>query len=583
MKITPKQRNSIPFQYAQAVLDGKIVTGKYIKLAAQRFFDWIDKADEDGYYLDHNAGMKVIDFFPTFLKHTKGPLAKPPQPFVLSPFQQFTAYNIFAWKSSATGFRRINKVYDKQARKGGKTAFLAGLALEMQSFDGEASPEIYVGATKEMQAKTLWKQSVDFIKKSPALKKIGFEYYQREIRFTRNLGTFTFLGGDSKTLDSLNPSLAIIDEYHAHRDDSILEVLESAMGARTNPLVYIITTAGTNIYSVCKNAEDVFKEILEGKKKDDHTFIMIHDIDEDDDWEDEKVWEKANPNIRYNPPMLAHLRKEFIKAKNQPSKIPNFKTKHLNMWVDAPQIWIPNEYWKKNEVTDFVPYKTYEELFTAKALEFGCYAGGDLSTTKDLTSYCVMTNPDTEGNRYILSKNLCPANTIDIRSKEDGVPYRYWKDAGYLTATPGNSIDYDYLIDIVKDQTIKNKITRSGFDPHNARHLITILQDDGITVSEFAQGIMNMSLPSKMFEKLVLDGKLKHSGNPILGWALSGVVIYEDPNENIKLHKGQSHKGKKRIDPIVAAVIALGESMSEETETNNSIYNNPDVEISFGI
>ena len=275
MKITQQQYNTIPFQYARDVQEGNIVVGKYIKLAIARFYKWIEQADQQGYYLDDKAGQKVIDFFPTFLSHTKGPLAG--SPFRLSPYQQFIVYNIFAWKEKATGKRRINNVYDKLGRKNGKTAFLSGLGLYLESFDGEESPEIFVGATKEAQAKTLWAQAVQFIKKSSMLREIGFEHYRRDIKFPRNMGSIQFLGGDSKTLDSLNPSAAFIDEYHAHKDDGVREVLESAMGARTNPLVYKITTAGTNIYSVCNAAEKVYKEILEGIKEDDHTLIMIHD------------------------------------------------------------------------------------------------------------------------------------------------------------------------------------------------------------------------------------------------------------------------------------------------------------------
>src|SRR5690606_28515710 len=161
-----------------------------------------------------------------------------------------------------------------------------------------------------------------------------FKNTQREIRFSRNLGVFRFLGGDSKTLDGLNPSLSIIDEYHAHKDDSVREVLESAMGAREQPLIYIITTAGFNIASACKHYEDVCKEILDGQKEDDGTFIMIHDVDDPENYENEKEWVKSNPNLGESL-NWEYLRSEFQKAVNQPSKMPNFKTKHLNMWVDA--------------------------------------------------------------------------------------------------------------------------------------------------------------------------------------------------------------------------------------------------------
>ncbi len=304
MTITPQMLSSVPFQYANDVLSGKIVAGKWIKLAAQRFFDWIETAEQDGYFLDHRQGMFAIDFFPKFLTHTKGPLAKLKLPFILSPYQQFTIYNIFAWINAETKLRRINFIYEAVARKNGKTTQLSGLGLYCQSLDGEEGPEIYVGATKEAQAKTLWEQAFSFVDKSLLLRTLGFKNTQREIRFSHTSGVFRFLGGDSKTLDGLNPSVALIDEYHAHKDDSVREVLESAMGARDNPLVYIITTAGFNLKSACKLAEDSYKDILSGLNKDNHTLIMIHQMDENDDWEDESNWIKANPNMEYNTTLM---------------------------------------------------------------------------------------------------------------------------------------------------------------------------------------------------------------------------------------------------------------------------------------
>ena len=569
MKLPENISNSIPFKYAADVKSGKIVTGGYIKKAIARFYDWIDNADAKGYVLDHNAGMMVINFFPEFIAHTKG--TKAGEPFELSPYQQFTFYNIFAWKKRNENgelVRVIRTIYEKVARKNGKTAALAGLGLFCESFDNEKGPEIYVGATKESQAKVLWEQAFQFVFKSLGLRKIGFKNTQREIRFERELGVFRFLGGDSKTLDGLNPSLSIIDEYHAHKDDGVREVLESAMGARKEPIIYIITTAGFNTSSVCKLYEDVCKEILDGQKEDDSTFIMIHEPDEGDIWEDESTWVKANPNLNTSVNM-DYLRTEFQKAINQPSKIPNFKTKHLNLWVDAPSIWIPNEIWMKNKV---------QKLPISKFKKYGSYAAVDLSTTTDITAYILLSEPDDEGNRFVKPYFFCPKSTIDRRSKEDRVPYRYWMDAGFLIATPGDTVDYTYLEDKILATYHKHKVIRVEMDQWNASQVANNLQEKGLEVSFFSQQIATISFPTKQFEKLVYEGKIKHDGNPILSWMLSGCVIYQDANENIKVHKGQSHAGNKRVDGIIATVMALGGSLSVE-ESNESQYNDPDVEI----
>lgn len=568
MKLSSKILESIPFQYANDVLEGRIVCGQYIVKAVQRFKKRLEEADQKRYLLDHAAGMHAIAFFPLFVQHTKG--VKAGEPFELSPYQQFTIYNVFAWKvknERREWVRLTRTVFEKVARKNGKTAQLSGLGLYCQSFDGEEAPEIYVGATKEAQAKVLWEQGHQFVFTSVKLRKIGFVNTQREIRFRHNMGVFRYLGGDSKTLDGLNPSVSIIDEYHAHKDDGVREVLESAMGARKQPLMYIITTAGFNTASVCKMYEDVCKEILDGIKEDDSTWIMIHEPDDGDNWEDEKTWMKANPNLGESI-TLDYLRDEYQKAVNQPSKIPNFKTKHLNLWVDAPSVWIPAEIWNRNNVGE-IPIDKFQ---------VGSVAAVDLSTTKDITAYIILTEPDQEGKRYVKPFFFCPADTIDQRSKEDRVPYRYWRDQGYLIATPGNTIDYNYLEDTIMGTYHSNKVLRIAMDQWNASQVANNLTEKGLEVSFFSQQIATISYPTKQFEKLVYEGKLLHDGNPILTWMLSGCVIYQDANENIKVHKGHSHAGNKRVDGIVATIMALGESLTAE-QPETSQYNDPDVEV----
>lgn len=579
MKITNQQKNSIAFKYAEDVLKGNIVVGKRIIQAVERFYSWIETADQDGFYLDHSKGISKIRFFEQLLQHTKGKSAG--KNFVLSPFQQFTIYNVFAWMQDHPKYgpiRRINNVYEKVAKKNGKTATMAGLALYHTSFDMEPGAECYIGATKEDQAKLCFNQAAAFVKKSSDLQLLGFRVLQREIQF-EPMGSFIKpLGGDSKTQDGINSSLSIIDEYHAHKDDSVKENLESSMAERKQPLVYTITTAGTNIAGVCKNFEDQCIDILEGRLKDDHFFIMIHDLDDDDDWQDETNWQKANPNLGITV-TLDFLRKEFTKAINQPSKIPNFKTKHLNMWVDAPEIWIPAENWNKNKVE----VDDYKALFQEKAQAFGSYAAVDLSTTKDLTAVVWITNADDDGDHYLMPYFFCPGSTIEVRSKEDRVPYRYWRDIGLLKSTPGNTIDYAEIKKIILKKAHLFKTECVEFDKWNAEQLRNEIHEHGIETSFFSQAIGVISYPTKQFEKLVYDGKLKHDGNIILSWMLAGCVIYQDANENIKVHKGRSHLGNKRVDGIVAAIMALGGLLSVEDNSDQSKYNDPDVEITFGI
>lgn len=574
MNITTQMLASVPFQYANDVRTGKIVTGKKVKQAVERFFAWIETAEQDGFYLDHNKGMQIVSFFLTFLNHTKGKLAG--KPFVLEPFQAFTMYNVFGWLDKE-GKRRISTVYDKRAKKNGKSAEMAGLSLFCMSFDMEMEAECYVGATKEDQAKICWKQAAQFIQSPVAnrnLQKMGFYVQQKKIGFTRTGSSMSPLGGDSSTQDGINAHLSIIDEYHAHKDDSVKENLESSSVQRKQPLLWHITTAGSNKGSVCKNYEDSVIEVLNGDKKDDHLWIMIHDLDEGDDWEDQNVWIKANPLLG-NGLDIAQMVREFIKAKNQPSKIPNFKTKHLNMWVDGLSAWIPAEIWKKNEVD----YSKLDESVIEKAQKYGSYAGLDLSSIADITAEIVLTEPDENGDQYVIPFLFCPEENIDRRSKNDGVPYRYWVDAGFMIATPGNRVDYNYLKRHIREVFETYNVKRFEADPWNASSLLSEMVEMEIPVAELAQIMSRLNHPTKMLEKLIYDGKIKHDGNPAMYWMLAACVTIEDSKGNIMISKKESHKNKKRIDGWAGLVNALAGSLSpDEEDTNESYYNRDDAE-----
>lgn len=590
MKPTKKITATTPWKYAEAVRSGKIVTGEYIKLAVARFYKWIETAEKDGFYIDHEAGLRAISFFPKLLNHTKGTMAG--QPFDLAPFQQFTIYNLFAWKNTATGLRRIKKVYDKRGKKNGKSAEMAGLGLFMMAGDDEAEAEVYIGATKEEQAKICWKQAKQFIdspRANPLLKQVGFSTRLKEIRYNPSGGTMLPLGGDSKTQDGINSHLSIIDEYHAHKDDTVKENLESSSIQRQQPITYHITTAGFNIQSACYNYEEVCKSILKGIKEENNSlWIMIHELDEADNWQDPATWIKANPLLG-NGLSMDRLQEEYKDAIQQPSKQNNFKTKHLNMWVDAPETWILDEVWQKGSA----PVKI--ENF----LKYGCWAALDLSSTTDLTAFVFVSYPDEKGVVDILPFVFCPADTIDKRSKEDRVPYRYWaalsfkkfielpknmrqeykhlyKEATILTATPGNVIDYDIAESYIRGYNYKLKPTGINYDRYNSTQIVTNLTEAGVTMLQFAQVITYLSAPTKELERLALGNKIRHGGNPILRWCLTGCRLRKDPNENIRLDKAHS---TKRIDPLMAAVMAIaGVINPAEKESQESVYNNPETE-----
>lgn len=569
MRLTSEIKNSVPYQYALSVQSGEIKTGELVQLAVQRFFDWIKTAKTDGYYLDHAAGMSVINFYPTCLNHTKGKLAG--QPFVLAPFQQFTMYNIFAWKNKKTNLRRISTVYDKRAKKNGKTAEMAGIALYMMSFENESSSEVYVGATRTEQAKICWEQARDFIEHhnaNPVLKQLGFECLQTKILFPRLGSKMMALSKDSKTQDGINAHFSIIDEYHAHKDDTVKENLESSSVMRSQPLIYHITTAGAMIGSPCYDYEQSCIDILRGIKDDDHSWIMIHNLDANDDWQDESNWYKANPLLG-NGLSIDNIQREFIKACNQPSKVPNFKTKHLNIWVNSMDTFFEDGQWMHKNNADAI----IEENFK----KYGCCLALDLSTNRDLTALSAVSHPDANGIRDHKVIHFCPQATITQRSKEDGVPYQSFVEQGLLIATPGDRVDYAIVEQYAKKWYEELGAEALEIDSWNANSVDENLTNAGLNVREFSQSMRHMNVPSKTFENLVMDGKWRHGGNALLRWQIGGLVAKTDLHENLKFDKKDS---KRRIDGIISGVMALGGTMTPVDNSNKSKYNDPS-QISF--
>ena len=458
--------------------------------------------------------------------------------------------------------------------------------------DGEAEAEVYVGATKEEQAKICWGQAKQFIESpiaNPFLKQLGFSTRLKEIRFAHNDSKMMPLGGDSKTQDGINSHFSLLDEYHAFKDDSVKENLESSSVQRLQPITYHITTAGTNIQSVCFNYEQVCKDVLQSKEEKAHSlWVMVHELDEGDDWQKSKNWVKANPLLNQGL-TIDRIKDEFNDALLQPSKQTNFKTKHLNMWVDAPDVFIEDVTWMQNA----------EKVKIENFIKYGCAGGLDLSTTTDLTAMAFLSNPDENDVQDLIVFVFCPQETIDKRSREDRVPYRFWSElkhgdyielpetlenqfnhlqntATVLIATKGNVVDYNVLEDYIKQYNTLLNCEGILYDRMNSSHLVSNLAEAEVEMIQFAQTISYYSYPTKEFEKLALSGKLRHGGNPILRWCLTGCGVYIDTNENIRLSKKHS---TKRIDPLIATVMAEAGILNNDTaETNESIYNNDENE-----
>jgi len=528
-------------KYIDDVLNGHRHTGKYERQAVERHIADLKSADAMGYRFDDRAALKALVFI-SKLKHSKGEFAG--HPFILSPWQAFIVWSLFGWRRT-DGTRRFRYAYVEVARKNGKTTFAAALALYMMIADGEQGAEIFMAATKHEQAKICWSEAKNMVAKSSFLSGIC-ETYQLTVTMESSLSKMEPLSADSKKLDGLNPSFAVVDEYHAHKTDDLYNVLKSATGARRQPMIFMITTAGFDKTSPCFGLRRTYIDVLAGIKDQENTFVIIFTLDESDDWKDPKNWVKSNPNLGVSV-KAEYLNEEFNSAVNRGgSEEVNFKTKNLNVWVDAPTVWIPDELVVKcsHGVTD-------EDLIGQT-----CYAGLDLASHVDITALALYF-PELKAVKV---HYWIPEAKVD--EEADRVDYKKWVKEGRIFTTQGNVIDIDTHVDQIYAIVKKYNCRNIAFDPAKAYHgTVQGLQKKGLNqvLDEFDQGIRSMSEPTREVERMVTGGEIDIMGDPVLRWMFRNAVAVKDANDNIKLHKSKS---QNKIDGLIAVVNAIGGYMS---------------------
>jgi phage terminase large subunit-like protein len=535
-------------KYIQEILSDKLIVGEYLKLAIQRHLNDIERQETGRfpYYFDEKEGERFIKFA-QLCKHWKGEWAGT---FIkLQPWQQFYFMELFGWKKK-DGTRRFKSAYCEIGRKNSKTTMCALRAMAHIHIDKEPGAQVYIAATKEDQAKIGFRDIQEIIKITPGLDKY-FHIFTKSI-----LSGTSFikpLGSDSKTQDGFDPSYGIIDEYHAHPTAGMLNVLEAGMGARRSPMIDIITTAGFNRQSPCyQEVRKASLQILKGIKKDETHFALIYALDKGDDWEDEKVWIKANPNLDVSV-KKSFLKERYKKAKNEGgSKEVDFKTKNLNIWTDTKEVWVPDDI-----------FMSAAEKFDISELNGRqCFGGIDLASTRDISAF-ILLFPDVAGKHIVLCYYFIPELSAQERIKKDGVNYGTWIKDGYIIETEGNVTDYGYIRQIINELNKQYEIRRIAYDRWNSSQLIIDLTGDGFDCMPYGQGFASMSGACKELEKLIHAKQINHLGNPVLRWMNNNVIMKTDPAGNIKIDKSNSNE---KVDGMVALVMALGNYMSVEKE-----------------
>lgn len=549
--------------YSEDVLSGAIVANEKHKWACIRFLRDVERegTEEFPYIFDEDKAMRFMDWMRLF-KHRKGVLQG--QYIEPAPIQYFVFGNIYGWIHRNTQLRRFRKGYWGVSRKSAKSQSLSCVGSYESSAFGEQAAEVYCAATKKDQAKIVWNETDKMIAGCENLKD-KFKTSKGEIVHLKSDSIIKPLSKeDQKTGDGLNPQCGIIDEYHAHKTSEIYDIIDSGMGARPQPLLMIITTAGFELDYPCYRVEYRYvSDILnpESPVENDAYFVMINELDKDDDIKDEKNWIKANPILCSYEEGVIYLRQQLQTALDVPEKMRNFLTKNMNIWVDAKENgYMPLSKWKDCEASE-------ERKIPEDLTKYPCYVGVDLSQTTDLTSLGFVFKLD-DGKYFVRQHSFIPEERLRERMKTDHVPYDLWIKQGWLTATPGAVVDYNFVEQHIMNQREKGfRIVEIDYDKWNASHFAQNMELEGFEVVEVPQSIKYLVEPTKGFRSSVYKQEVLHENDPLLTWAIGNAVTKDDAQENIMLDKSKS---TNRIDPIAAVINGFYRAMNRPKK--ESVY-----------
>lgn len=504
---------------------------------------------------DKEKANRAVKFFHK-LKHTKGKWHG--VPFELLPWQEKIVRDIFGTVKE-NGYRQYNYAYIEVPKKNGKSELAAGFALQGLCADGEWAAEVYGCAADRRQASIVFDVAVDMVDQWPALKKkCKLVISQKRIIYLPTKSFYQVLSAEAYTKHGLNVHRVVFDELHAQPTRKLYDIMTKGSGdARTQPLFFIITTAGDDPdrQSIGWEVHEYARKVLSGDINDPTFYAVIYGVDEDDDWEDEENWWKANPSLGITID-IDKVRAAYLRAKNNPAEERLFRQLRLNQWVKYKSTkWVPLEAWDATAGL-VIPEKLYGRK---------CFGGLDLSSKIDISAFKLLFPPtDDDPVWRSLSWFWIPIENMKERVKRDGVRYDEWVRQGLIKATDGNSIDYNVIEqDIIKLGDLYD-IQEIGYDPWNAYQMAQNLTEKGMIMAEVRQGYKSMSEPMKYLEGLILDQKYHHGGNPVDRWMFGNLEVKKDENENIRPVKDK--QGKNRIDGIVALINAMARAILHEKE-----------------
>lgn len=522
-------------EYHQKIVSGEINAPVRIKKVYTRLVNEMD--EHPLCYFDEVAGSKPINFIEKFCKQSEGNFGADLQ---LDLFQKAWIQALYGFKWRATNLRRFNETFNMVGRKNGKTSILSALALFMLIADGEGASECYVVASKRDQARKTFNSATAMRFHSKAIAKVTRKR-RTDMYMPDTLSTFEPLASDSNTLDGLNAHFVVIDELHSIKDRALYEVMKQSMGSRRQPILVMITTAGTIRENIFDDTYEYACNVADGIIKDDNYLPIIYELDSRDEWLDPESWVKANPGLG-TIKSVKYLQDIVERAKADKKMLKTVLTKDFNLRETNIESWL-----NFDDINN-------RETFNIEDLR-GCFAigGADLSSTTDLT--CATALIAKGGKKYVLQKYFMP-NTVAQRAKEDRVPYDIWRDEGWIKECDDIRVNYSDVTAWFVELRDKYDINTLwvGFDKWNANYWVEEMIGQGFNMEQVIQGAQTMSSPMKELEAELIAKRINFNDSDILKWCLTNTEIKSDENQNIRPVKGKNNK--KRIDGTVSLIDA---------------------------
>ena len=508
---------------------------------------------------DKNSADYAVNFIQE-LCHTKGKWSG--KKFELIEWQEQIVRDIFGILKP-NGYRQFNMAYVEIPKKCGKSELAAAIALLLCCGDGEERAEVYGCAADRQQASIVFEVAADMVRMCPALnRRVKILASTKRMIYQPTNSFYQVLSAEAYSKHGFNIHGVVFDELHTQPNRKLFDVMTKGSGdARTQPLYFLITTAGNDTESICYETHQKALDILEGRKTDPTFYPVIYGAKENEDWTSPEVWKKANPSLGITFD-IEKVRTACESARQNPGEENSFRQLRLNQWVKQSIRWMPMEKW------DACNFEVNPDDLEGRV----CYGGLDLSSTTDITAFVFGFPPTDEDDKFfVLPYFWIPEDNIDLRVRRDHVQYDKWERQGFLQTTEGNVVHYGYIEKFIEKLGEKYNIREIAFDRWGAVQMVQNLEGMGFTVVPFGQGFASMSPPTKELMKLVLEKKIAHGGQPVLRWNMDNIFIRTDPAGNIKADK---QKSTEKIDGAVALIMALDRAIRCGNDVSESVYEN---------